>query len=147
MRLSKDKMLSNIEHQDESLEQSKARLAVQKERARLGMCNLRQQRRVEEPREQRETGLAVDRESKKRRLGKDLPEQRETRFDAERESKKEGVSRNYQSNVITGLRLKEIMPKESVPKNHKNNLKTDLTLKEIYYKKCQQAEGQDISWK
>ena len=58
------------------LPKSKTRLAVQKEKARLGMCNFRQRRRVEE-----------------------LPEQRKTRLNGERESKKEGVSRNYQSNV------------------------------------------------
>ena len=85
--------LKNIE-KDRMLPKIKTRLAVQRERARLGMCNLRQRRRVEE-----------------------LPEQRETRLAAERESKKkEGVSSNHKSNVKTGLRLQEIKPKK---KNYK----------------------------
>ena len=39
--------LKNIE-KDRMLPKSKTRLAIQRERARLGMCNLRQRRRVEE---------------------------------------------------------------------------------------------------
>ena len=77
-------MLPRNEHQNKTLKQRKTRLAVQKERARLGMCNLRQRRRVEEPREQRKTRLEVD-----------------------RENKKEAVSRNYQSNAEPELMLKE----------------------------------------
>ena len=92
-------MLPKIEHQDETQKQRKTRLAVRRERTRLRMCNLCQRRRVEEPREQHETRLAVDAESKKRRCVEELPEQTETRLDAKRESKKEGVSRNYQSNT------------------------------------------------
>ena len=71
--------LKNIE-KDRMLPKSKTRLAVQRERARLGMCKLRQQMRVKELPEQRETRLAVDRESKKRRCVEELPEQRVTRL-------------------------------------------------------------------
>ena len=73
--------LKNIE-KDRMLPKSKTRLAVQREMARLRMCNLRQRRRVEE-----------------------LPEQRETRLASERESKKEGVPRNHMNSNKTGLRL------------------------------------------
>jgi len=95
--LSKFQLVSNVtkcqllpkpEHQDETLEQCKTRLVVQREWARLGMCNLHQRRRVEEPREQREARLAVEREIKKRRRVEELPEQRETRLAADREGKK-----------------------------------------------------------
>ena len=86
--MSKDRMLPKIEHQDKTLEQHKTKLAVQRERARLGMCNLRQRKLVEEPREQRETRLAVDRESKKRRRVEELLEQRENRLAAKRDNAK-----------------------------------------------------------
>ena len=58
--------LKNIE-KDKMLPKSKTRLAVQRERARLRMCNLRQRRRVEELPEQRKTRLASERESRKKR--------------------------------------------------------------------------------
>ena len=91
--------LKNIE-EDRILPKSKTKLAVQRERARLGICNLRQRRCVEE-----------------------LPEQREARLAAERESKTEGVPRNHKMSKKTGLRLIEKVKKESVPRNHKSNLK------------------------
>ena len=79
--------LKNIE-KDRMLPKSKTRLAVQRERARLRMCNLRQRRRVEEVPEQRETRLASERESKKRRRAEESQEQQENRLASERESKK-----------------------------------------------------------
>ena len=79
------------------LPKSKTRLAVQRERARLGMCNLRQRRRVEE-----------------------LPDQLETRPAAERKSNKDEESQEQRENMLA---LQEIMPKESVPRNHKSNVK------------------------
>jgi len=79
--------LKNIE-KDRMLPKSKTRFVVQRERVRLGICNLRQQRRVEELPEQCETRLSVDRESKKKSCVKESPEQDVTRLAAERESKK-----------------------------------------------------------
>ena len=73
-------MFPKREHQEETQEQRKTRLAAQRQRARLGMSNLRQRRRVEEPREQRETRLAADRESKKLISFEESPEQRVTRL-------------------------------------------------------------------
>ncbi|XP_065572214.1 uncharacterized protein LOC136034733 [Artemia franciscana] len=124
------RILPKIEHQDETLEQRKTRPAVHRERARLGMCNLRQRRRVEEPREQRKTRLVVDRDSEKRRRVEELPEQRKTILDAERESKKGGVSRKYQSNAKPDLMLKEKVKEEGLSRNYQSNAKPDLMLKE-----------------
>jgi len=52
------------------------------------MCNLRQQRRVEELPKQRETKLAAKRESEKRRRAEESQEEQENRLAADRESKK-----------------------------------------------------------
>jgi len=46
-------------------EQHETRLTAQRKRARLGMSNLCQRRRVEEKPERRKTRLAVENESKK----------------------------------------------------------------------------------
>ena len=73
------------------LPKSKTRLAVQRERGRLGMCNLRQRRRVEELPEQRETRLASERESKKRRRVEESQEQRENRLAASRDNARLGM--------------------------------------------------------
>ena len=74
--------------------------------------NLRQRRRVEEPREQRDSHA------------EESQEQRENRFAAQSDNcRKESVPRNHKNNVKTVLRLKEIMPKESMPRNHKSNVK------------------------
>ena len=65
------------EHQEETSEQRKTRLATQRERARLGISNLRQRKRIEEPPEQSETRLAADRDSKKLRRVEGSAKQRE----------------------------------------------------------------------
>ena len=82
--------LKNIE-KDRMLPKSKTRLAVQRERARLGMCNLRQRRCVGELPEQRETRLAAERKSKKRRRVEESQEQRENRLVASRENARLGM--------------------------------------------------------
>ena len=79
--------LKNIE-KDRMLPKSKTRLVVQRERVRLGMCDLRQRRRVEELPEQRETRPAAERESKKRRRVEESQEQRENRLAASRDNAK-----------------------------------------------------------
>ena len=55
-----------------------------RDNARLGICNLRQRRRVEELSEQRETRLAAKRESEKRRRVEESQKQRENRLAASR---------------------------------------------------------------
>ena len=82
------KCYQNLNTRTKHWSNAKPGLWFQRERARLGMCNLHQRRRVEEPREQREARLAV-----------------------EREIKKKGVSRNYQSNAKPGLQLTEKVKK------------------------------------
>ena len=79
--------LKNIE-KDRMLPKNKTRLAVQRERARLGMCNLWQRRRVGELPKKRETRLAAKRESKKRRRAEESQEQQENRLAADRDSRK-----------------------------------------------------------
>ena len=85
------------------LSKSKIRLAVQSERARLGICNLRQRRRVEELPEQRETRLAAKRESEKRRRVEESQEQRENRLAASRDSARLGMCNLRQRRVVEEL--------------------------------------------
>ena len=85
------------------LPKSKTRLAVQRERARLGMCNLRQRRRVEELPEQRETRLAAERESKKRRRIEESQEQRENRLAASRDNARLGMCNLRQRRCVEEL--------------------------------------------
>ena len=62
------------------IERDVSLLAVPRERARRGMCNLREQRCVKELPKQRKTRLVVDRENEKRGCVEESLEQRVTRL-------------------------------------------------------------------